>query len=174
MDKGLKIFLAIVVPLGIIGIGFGVGAWYYHTKLGGGLKKEVDETKLYIGVPLKNGDQYMDLIMSAKGANGTYSKTVHSGELSKLDGQDEDLRFYDYAANPLVDLGGKTIGLWLSDPANSLTVKTVAMSLVTSKEAAIDKSGIWFINAAAKDGADATMTHSYVYTNWVLTPEANS
>ena len=168
MDKGLKLFLAIIIPIAIVGTCFGVAGWYYHTKMGESLKKSVDETKLYIGVPLKNGDQGVDLLMTAKNGTGTYNKTVHSGDLQKLDGQDEELRFYDYASAPVADLGGKNIGLWLSDSANTLTVRTIGMSLVTSALVTIDKSGVWFVNVAAKDGGNPGVSHSYAYLNYVI------
>lgn len=136
--------------------------------------KIVDESELYIGVPYKNGDQYVDLVLSAKGPNGTASKTFSSKDLEKLDGQNADLRFYHYSASPLVNLSGKEVGYWVADPTNSLTAQTVALGLITSKAVTIDKSGIWFVNVAESDGGEASVSHSYCYTYSGNTEEASA
>lgn len=155
------------ITCGLSAIAFLVGGGYYllSKKVKGSVGKQVDESKLYIGVPYQNDGQYVDLAMNVKTPNGVFAKTVSSQNLKALDGQDDTLRFYDYAADPLIGLDGKTIGAWLADSGNSLKAKTIGDSLITSVDVSINASGVWLINVASKDGATPTVSHSFAYVN---------
>jgi hypothetical protein len=164
-DKTKNWLVGSFVGFVVVSLLIGVGYFFYAKKVKSALGKQVDETKLLIGVPYQNDEQNVDLILNAKSPSGVYSKTLHSQDLQKIDGQDESLRFYDYAADPLIALGGKSVGAWLADTGNTLKAKTVGDSLITSSEVAIASSGVWMINVAASDGGTPTVSHSYVYTN---------
>jgi hypothetical protein len=168
--KSKLLFLSLT-GFAVISVVIAAGILIYQNSLKAQAKKVVDESVLYLGVPYKNDNQTVDLIVTAKSPSGTVTKTFGSGELQTLAGQDESIRFYDYAAEPLISLGSKTVGAWLANSGNSLQVKTVGDSLVTSKEVSIDKSGIWMINVAAKDGADPATSHSYAYVNYTYGSE---
>jgi|LAHS01.1.fsa_nt_gb hypothetical protein len=157
----------------IIALLFGAGYFFYSKFVKKSIGKQVDETKLYIGIPNESGDQKVDLVIDAKGPSGKFSKTFSSDELVKVDGQDESIRFYDYAAAPLIDFSGKTAGAWLADSANSIKVHTIALGLVNSGDVTIDKSGVWFINVASTDGQTPAVSHSYVFTNYTAGLEGN-
>lgn len=126
--------------------------------------KSLDESKLFIGVPYQSGGKYVDLILSADTASGNVSKTYSSKDLAILEGQDETLRFFDYAKEPLFDLGGKSAGAWLADAANKLSAQTTALGLLTSNSVAINTSGIWLVDVPLTDGANPGVSHAYVYT----------
>lgn len=125
--------------------------------------KALDETKLFIGVPYQNGGKYVDLILDANTASGNVSKTYSSKDLVSLEGEDEALRFLDYAKTPLFDFGGKSAGAWLADSANKLSARTSALGLLTSNSVSINASGLWLIDVPETDGANPGVSHAYVY-----------
>jgi hypothetical protein len=135
--------------------------------------KAIDESKLYIGIPALQESKPVDLVLSVTSTNGVQSKTYSSSDLKPLKGQDTDIAFLDYAAEPLISTNGATIGAWLADKANSITVNTVALGLITSASVSIDKSGVWFVNVASEDGGKPAVSQSYCYTEGALPWEVN-
>ena len=150
-------FIAIGLIVGCLGIGFAVWATF-----GQSLKVEtvVDDSKLFIGIPVESGGMPVELTIVAKSANGVQTKTYNSDELEPLDGESKKAVFLDYAAKPVIDPGKLTVGYWLADPNNTITVTTTAKEVITSAEVAIDDSGIWFVDVASKPGDKPTVQHA--------------
>jgi len=122
-----------------------------------------DDTKLYLGVPLKCGSMPVTLKVTARSANVTETKEFSSVDLDVLDGQPRKAVFLDYAGNPVVDLNGKSVGYWLDDPQNKITVTVTAKDVVESAEVEIDKAGIWFVDAPESPGAKPTVKYASYY-----------
>jgi len=166
MDDKNKTSWLVVALTGTLILGgcLGCGFLIYKNVIEANSSNVIDENKLFIGVAEKNGDQPVELILTAETPNGKTSKSFSSEKLEAMAGQDESLRFYDYAKNPFFDLGGKAIGAWLADENNKLSAQTVALGLLTSNTVSINKSGIWFIDVPTKDGENPGVSHSYYYT----------
>lgn len=125
--------------------------------------KTIDDSVLYIGIPESHGGMPVTLSLRVESKNGSASREYSPDELSPLESQGEGLVFLDYASDPLVELGGKSIGEWLAEDGNTLTASTTCLSLITSAEAPITESGIYLVNVASENGATAEVSHSYVY-----------
>ena len=84
---------------------------------------------------MQNGD-FVKLTITAKGSNGTKTATLSSKDLPKLNGQDERARYFDYASEPVVGLKGQSIGYWLDDGGNGITVTTTWSDVIESADVA--------------------------------------
>lgn len=155
------IVLLCSTALALIGAGTALGVKNYQDAHA---EKEIDESQLLIGIPAKQDERDVSLMVHVKSANGVKSMEYPSSQLSKLEGQDSSVVFLDYGASPLIDLNGSSIGSWLADPQNVITVNTIAIDLIKSSDVIIDKSGLWFVNVAAADGQKVEATHQYCYT----------
>lgn len=158
MAKFLK--PSVVLPLCALGaIAIGAASLVAVRTVG----KTIDDSVLYIGIPESHGGMPVSLNLRVESKNGSASREYTPDELSPLESQGEGLVFLDYASDPLVELGGKSIGEWLAEDGNTLTASTTCLSLITSAEAPITESGIYLVNVASEDGATAEVSHSYVY-----------
>ena len=101
--------------------------------------------------------------VSVDSNSGFAYKEYSSADLSTLPGQDEDIVFLEYTADPLVPLNNKDIGYWLAEAGNSIKVQTECLELIMSDYIKIDKAGIWFVNVATKDGETPDFSHSNIY-----------
>ena len=150
-----------IVALPAVSIILGtLGLTYMFTTMN---NKDIDNSKLYIGIPKQQENRNVELIIDVSSKNGVNRKVFNSDELYELDGQSDKLVFYDYSSEPLVDTNSLTIGDWLLDEENVIQVKSVALDLIESAPIQIDKPGIWFINVANEDGAKPEVSHSYCY-----------
>lgn len=150
---------SLVLAGGILG-----GLGFYYAKVANESKNQtIDDTQLFIGIPYKADETLVELDVTATGVNGTSHKLYSAGDLKTIVGQDPDVRYLDYASNPLVPLDGKTIGQWLNEEKNTLSVYSVGLGLINSAPVKLDKSGIWFINVASQDGVDPEVKHAYCY-----------
>lgn len=125
--------------------------------------KNIDNSKLYIGIPKQQDNRDVELIIDVSSKNGVNRKVFNSSELNELSGQPNELVFYDYGSEPLIDTNSLTIGDWLLDKDNVIEVKSVALDLIESAPIQIDKSGIWLINVATQNGEEPEISHSYCY-----------
>ena len=137
-----------------------LGLTYMFTTMN---NKNIDNSKLYIGIPKQQENRDVELVIDVTSNNGVNRKVFNSKDLDKLSGQSDELVFYDYGSQPLVDTNFLTIGDWLLDEDNVIQVKSVALDLIESAPVQIDKSGIWFINVAPEDGSQPEVSHSYCY-----------
>ena len=126
-------------------------------------ENKVDQSVLYIGIPKSQDNKPVSLHVSVVSNSGVAYKEYSSEDLKSLKGQDEDIVFLEYTADPLIPLNNKDIGYWLAESGNSIKVQTECLELIMSDYINVDKAGIWFINVAPKDGEIPDFSHSYVY-----------
>ena len=157
MSKFLKIF----IPCMLFGLLAGVGIFALNeskTRV-----DKVDQSTLYIGIPKFQDNKPVSLLLSVDSNSGVAYKEYSSNDLVTLDGQDQDIVFLNYTADPLIPINNKDIGYWLAESGNTIKVQTECLELIVSDYVNIDKAGIWFINVAPKDGETPEFSHSYVY-----------
>ncbi len=159
-SKGIYLLATFGILASIVGVGLGVLA---AVRANSKVVTYVDDSKLFIGVPATQNGNPVTLTITAKGNNGAKTMTVSSADLPKLDGQDEKARFYDYAEDPVVDLKGQTIGYWLADGENTITVSTTWDDVIESADVSINKAGIWFIDVAEEAGEKPQVRYAAYY-----------
>ena len=157
MNKFLKIF----IPCMLFGLLVGVGMFAINNSKN--TENKVDQSALYIGIPKSQDNKPVSLHLSVDSNSGVAYKEYSSEDLVSLPGQDEDIVFLEYTADPLIPLNSKEIGYWLAEAGNSIKVQTECLELIMSDYVKIDKAGIWFINVAPKDGEVPDFSHNYVY-----------
>lgn len=123
----------------------------------------VCQSSLYIGIPKKQDSYPTKLVVTVKSSSGSVSKEYSSDDLTNMDGQDENLVFLNYTADPLIPLGREDIGYWLSQSGNSIRIQSNCLELIYSDYVEVDKAGIWCINCAEYDGAVAEFSYSPIY-----------
>lgn len=153
------------ILLGLTGLGLAAGAVAFAVNLNKKTEPVINQSVLYIGIPKQQDGMSTSLHLTVKSSSGTATKEYSSDELTTLDGQDENIVFLNYAENPVIPLNGKEIGYWLSDSQNSIRVQTECLELIYSDYISIDKTGIWFINVASRDGYTPDFSHSYIYSS---------
>lgn len=160
-SKGLYLLATFGILTAVVGVGLGVIA---SLRANSKTVTYADDTKLFIGVPyMQNGD-FVKLTITAKGSNGTKTATLSSKDLPKLSGQDERARYFDYASEPVVGLKGQSIGYWLDDGGNGITVTTTWSDVIESADVAITKPGIWFIDVAKEAGQKPNVKYAAYYS----------
>ena len=164
-SKGIYLLATFGILAGVMGIGLGVIA---AIRANSETVKYADDTKLYIGVPYSQEEQPVTLTITAKGNNGVKTATLKSTDLPKLEGQDERARFYDYASDPVVDLKGQSIGYWLAEGENTITVSTTWADIIESADVSITKAGIWFIDVAKEAGKRPSVKYAAYYSEKVV------
>ena len=162
----MKLATKILLPSLVIGLLIGGGAFLY----GYSKNKEpvVDQSSLYIGIPKEQDGMPTTLLLTVKSSSGVATKTYSSEDLSPLKGQDKNIVFLNYTADPLIPLGNTDIGYWLKEEKNSIQVQTECLEFICSDYVNIDKAGVWFINVANKDGAKPEYSHSDIYWRGAL------
>ena len=159
----MKLVTKILIPSLILGLIAG-GAAFYIAK--NKIKEPtINQSALYIGIPKSQDGQDVTLHIVVDSASGKASKEYSSSDLKPLEGQDENIVFLNYAADPLIPTDGKEIGYWLNDSNNTIKVQTECLELIYSNYINIDKAGIWFINVASENGKNPDFSHSYVYSS---------
>ena len=159
----MKLVSKILIGLSAIGLVAGGLALAYS--LNKQKKAQINQSVLYIGIPKIQDDLPVRLQVSVKSSSGSITKTYDADDLAPLEGQDENLVFLNYTADPLIPLEDKEIGYWLNDSTNSIRVRTECLELIRSDYINIDKAGIWFVNVASQDGLTPDFSHSYVYNS---------
>ncbi len=159
-SKGIYLLATFGILTGVVGVGLGVIAAVRAT---GEKVTALDDTKLYIGIPYEANGEPVYLTISATGTNGSDSVTVSSKDLPKLSGQDASLRFYDYAEDPVVDLKGQSVGYWLENGKNTITVSTTWSEIIESADVEINKAGIWFVDVAEEAGERPNVLYAAYY-----------
>ena len=157
MSKTSKILIA-CLSLGLL-VGGGILAF----SLSRNNDVSLCQSSLYIGIPKKQDNYPVKLLITVQSSSGNSTKEFSSEDLQTLDGQDENLVFLNYSADPLVPLGNEDIGYWLSQNGNSIKVQTCSLELYYSEYVNITKAGVWFINAPAADGAVPDFSYSEIY-----------
>lgn len=164
-SKGIYLLATFGILAGVVGIGLGIIA---AVRANSSTVKYADDTKLYIGVPYMQEDKPVTLTITAKGNNGVKTTTLRSTDLPKLAGQDERARFFDYAAEPVVDLKGQSVGYWLADGNNTITVSTTWADVIESADVSITKAGIWFVDVAKEAGQKPSVRYAAYYSEKVV------
>lgn len=164
-SKGIYLLATFGILAGIVGVGLGVIA---AVRANSKTVSYVDDTKLFIGVPYMQNEEPVTLTITAKGSNGVKTATLSSADLPKLSGQDEKARFYDYASDPVVDTKGQSIGYWLADGNNTITVSTIWSNVIESADVSITKAGIWFIDVAKEAGQRPNVKYAAYYSEKIV------
>lgn len=154
--KKLCFLLFTISVLGLTSLILGIYAGIKNSS------KEIDDSKLYIGAPLSHENKDVELVIEVSSNNEKKSATFKTKELKTLDNQDENLRFYAYHENPLIELNS-SIGGFLLDSTNSIKVKVIALDLIESSFVEIKESGIYVINVASTQDETPKVSHSYIY-----------
>lgn len=162
MNKGLKIIL----PCLAAGLLIGGGAFLYNTVQN--REPVIDQSSLYIGIPKLQDELPTKLLLTVKSSSGVATKTYSSEDLTTLKGQNENIVFLNYTADPLFNLGNLDIGYWLKEEDNSITVQTECLGFLYSDYVEIDKAGVWFVNVASEDGGTPEVEHSDIYWRGAL------
>lgn len=155
----MKLF-KVIIPCLVVGLLAGVGIFAFNQSKTS--QNAIDQSVLYIGIPKSQDDKPVTLHVSVNSNSGVAYKEYTSNDLVSLPGQDKDLVFLDYSKESLIPLN-KDIGYWLAEAGNSIKVQTECLELIYSDYVSIDKTGIWFINVAPKNGETPEFSHSYVY-----------
>lgn len=164
-SKGIYLLATFGILAGVVGIGLGVIA---AVRANSNTVKYADDSKLFIGIPYMQEDQPVTLTITAKGNNGVKTATLRSTNLAKLSGQDERARFYDYASDPVVDLKGQSVGYWLADGNNTITVSTTWADVIESADVSITKAGIWFVDVAKEAGQKPSVKYAAYYSEKIV------
>ena len=157
----MKKVFKILIPCMIFGLLTGFGIFALNASKN--TETKVDQSCLYIGIPKSQDNKPVSLHVSVDSNSGVAYKEYSSEDLVTLPGQDEDIVFLEYTADPLVPLNNKDIGYWLAEAGNSIKVQTECLELIMSDYVKIDKAGIWFVNVAVKDGETPDFSHSNIY-----------
>lgn len=155
-----KRYIAAIASLALLGAATVAGVYclsHYGTEY------VVDDSKLYIGIDESYRDQDVILTLTAESQNGIKTASFASSSLSPMDGQKENIVFYDYASHPLLPLSGREVGLWLEDEETKLTVTTSVDGVIESGYLSIDEPGIWFVALPTEAGAAPSTSHVYCY-----------
>ncbi|MBR1846919.1 MAG: hypothetical protein IJ787_04320 [Bacilli bacterium] len=164
MKKNKKNSLFLFATLGIVAALTGGTALVLQAISANGTVQYEDDTKLLIGVPKSCEGDPVKLTITARSVNGVETIDLQSTDLKPMKGQDASAVFYDYGSSPAIETKGQSIGYWLADSNNSITVRTTAKSAIASAEVDIPSAGIWFVNVAETDGAKPDVQHAKWYS----------
>ena len=108
----MKKVFKILIPCMVFGLLAGFGIFALNASKN--TETKVDQSCLYIGIPKSQDNKPVSLHVSVDSNSGVAYKEYSSADLSTLPGQDEDIVFLEYTADPLVPADSRLRGAWTS------------------------------------------------------------